>query len=196
MTELRLRVATPADGAAIADVYAPYVSEGAVSFELTPPDSSEMRARVMRTLPQFPWLVAEEDGVVRGYAYASEHRSRLAYRWSVDVAIYMDESIHGRGVGRRLYTALFTVLRAQSYVNAYAGIALPNEASVGLHEAMGFKRLGIYRNVGFKSGAWRDVGWWALALTQLPVVPREPTPFAKLSPGGVRVMLQAGSVTA
>ena len=129
---------------------------------------------------QYPWLAASAGGRVIGYAYACENRSRLAYRWSVDAAVYLHASAQRAGIGRGLYQRLFALLRTQGYVNAFAGISLPNAASVGLHEAMGFTLIGVYRSVGYKLGAWRDVGWWQLALQDPPANPPEPLAFEDL----------------
>jgi L-amino acid N-acyltransferase YncA len=161
-----IRLATAQDSGDIATIYAPYVRDTFVSFETNPPAGTEMAARMAKILPRFPWLVCEQEGRVAGFAYASEHRSRSAYQWSVDVAAYLDERLQRHGLGRALYTALLAILRRQGFFNAYAGIALPNPASVGLHETMGFRIIGIYHSVGYKLGAWRDVGWWHLALQQ------------------------------
>src|SRR4051812_47636168 len=124
--------------------------------------------------PRLPWLVASRDGAVVGYAYASRHRARRAYRWSVEVSVYLRESEQGRGTGRALYDELLDVLRGLGYVRALAGITLPNEQSVGLHEAMGFEPIGIFRGVGFKHGQWHDVGWWQLSLCDPTAAPEEP----------------------
>lgn len=169
-----IRLATPDDAAAVAAIYGPYVADTAISFEVTPPSVDEMRTRITTLLARFPWLVFEDNGEIVGYAYASPHHVRAAYQWSVDVAIYVDGTRHRRGVGRKLYDALFPQLVALGYVNAYAGITLPNERSVGLHEALGFTPVGVYRNVGFKMGQWRDVGWWHRPLQALPEAPLPP----------------------
>ena len=168
------------DARAIAAIYAPYVRETFISFETEPPDAAEMTQRMRRIGKQYPWLAAAAGGQVIGYAYACENRSRLAYRWSVDVAVYLSASAQRAGTGRGLYRRLFAFLRTQGYVNAFAGISLPNAASVGLHEAMGFTLIGVYRNVGYKRGAWRDVGWWQLALQDPPANPSEPLAFEDL----------------
>ncbi len=136
------------------------MTDGWVSFELDPPDAAEMARRIADYGESHAWLVAEIDGDVAGYAYGSPHRARAAYASSCDVAVYVDPAYTRRGVGRALYTALFPLLAAKGSHAAFAGIALPNEASVGLHEAMGFTPVGIYREVGWKLGGWRDVGWW------------------------------------
>lgn len=182
MTAVDYRVAVPDDTSAIAEIYAPYVRDTIISFETEPPDASEMAARIGRIGVQYPWLVATIDDRVVGYAYACEHRARLAYRWSVDVAVYLHPSAQRRGIGRALYERLFTVLRNQGYVNAFAGISLPNAASVGMHEALGFAPIGIYRQVGYKLGAWRDVGWWQLVLSEVPDDAPEPVAFVQLDP--------------
>ena len=179
-----IRLATPADAAAIAEIYAPFCTEHTTSFETVAPGRAEMAQRIQKTLQQHPWLVMEAHGSIAGYAYASRHRERAAYRWAVDVAAYVHASRRGQGVGRRLYQALIGVLAAQHYFRAYAGISLPNEASVALHEAVGFHPLGVYRGVGYKLGAWRDVGWWELALQPLADPPPEPRAIASLIASG------------
>ncbi|MCU1693231.1 MAG: Phosphinothricin N-acetyltransferase [Frankiales bacterium] len=168
-----VRAAVPGDAAAIAAVYAPWVSDAVASFEAVPPDAEET-ARRMVARPRLPWLVAERDGVVVGFAHASPHRSRAAYRWAVDTSVYLAASETGRGTGRALYGVLLPLLRDLGLVTVHAGITLPNPASVGLHEALGFTPVGVYRDVGFKAGAWHDVGWWRLALGDPPAVPEEP----------------------
>jgi phosphinothricin acetyltransferase len=175
-----IRLATAADAAAIAAIYAPYVRDTVVSFEAVPPAPDEMRRRVTAVLERWPWLVATEGDAVVGYAYASAHHERAAYRWSVDVTVYLEEARHRRGIGRALYTALFALVRAQGYRNAYAGITLPNAKSVGLHEAMGFRPVGVYQRVGFKHGAWHDVGYWSLELAETDGTPDEPLTMAEL----------------
>jgi phosphinothricin acetyltransferase len=180
-----IRLASAADAAALAAIYGYYVRETAISFESEPPRADEMERRLAAIGARHPWLVAESGGSLLGYAYAGEHRSRAAYRWDVDVAVYLDRAAHRCGLGRRLYSALFGLLRQQGYVNAYAGIALPNAASVGLHEALGFVPVGVYRQVGYKQGAWHDVGWWALRLQVPPLPPAEPVPLPQLEPGAV-----------
>jgi phosphinothricin acetyltransferase len=160
-----LRHADPArDGAACAAIYAPYVTGSGVSFEDVAPTAQQFGDRIAATSARYPWLVLEDGGRVVGYAYASQHRARAAYRWAVDVAVYVDSGQHGRGAGRRLYEALLELLRRQRLRIACAGIALPNDASVGLHRALGFEHVGTYRDIGWKAGAWRDVSWWQLQL--------------------------------
>jgi L-amino acid N-acyltransferase YncA len=172
--DLSIRLATTADATAVHAIYAPIVRSTAISFELEPPAVEEMHGRIEKTLHFWPWLVGERQGAVLGYAYASRHRERAAYQWSVDVSVYIAADQRGQGIGRALYTALFAILRAQGYRNVCAGIALPNPASVALHEAMSMRPVGIYRHVGYKLGAWHDVGWWQGEL-QPPPATAEPT---------------------
>ena len=171
---VHIRLAGDGDAAAIAAIYRPIVETTSISFETEAPDAAEMRRRIAETLPSYPWLVCDIDGGVAGYAYATTHRVRAAYRWSVDTSVYIDGSRRRLGIGRGLYESLFAILAAQGYANAFAGIALPNPGSVGLHEAVGFEPLGVYRRVGFKFGEWRDVGWWQLALSAQAASPAEP----------------------
>ena len=181
MFEGIIRVAAASDSEALAAIYAPVVRDTTISFEVEPPVPDEMARRIAATLPAYPWLVAEREERVIGYAYAGRHRDRAAYRWSVDVSAYVDANARRCGVGRALYQTLFAILRRQGFHAAFAGIALPNAASVGLHEALGFQLVGIYQQVGFKHGQWRDVGWWRLALSEDPGEPAEPVSFADLS---------------
>jgi L-amino acid N-acyltransferase YncA len=174
---MKIRVATPDDAAAIAAIYAPIVTGTTISFELEPPGADEFERRIRSTLERLPWLVGEDDaGRVNGYVYAGRHKERAAYQWAVDVTVYVRDDARGTGVGRALYTRLFDELIKLGYCQAFAGIALPNAGSVGLHESVGFKPLGVYRRVGFKLGAWRDVGWWQREL-QMPEVPTAPKVF-------------------
>jgi phosphinothricin acetyltransferase len=168
-----IRLATVADAEQVQAVYAPYCHTP-ISFETEPPGVEEMRGRVARVLAQYPWLVCEQGGEVLGYVYATQHRERAAYRWSVDTTVYVHQGRQRRGVGRALYTSLLAVLPLQGYVNAYAGVTLPNPASVGLHEAMGFRPVGVYQQVGFKCGSWHDVAWYQRPLQPQPDEPPPP----------------------
>ena len=157
---VEIRSATAADAASILAIYAPIVRDTIISFETEVPTAAEIAHRIDATLKTYPFLVAEMRGAIAGYAYAGEHRARAAYRWSVDVTVYVAAPARRSGVGRALYARLLPMLAQQQFHAAFAGIALPNPASVGLHEAMGFTPVGIYREVGFKFGRWHDVGWW------------------------------------
>lgn len=175
-----IRVATPADAGQIQAIYAPIVRDTVISFEYEPPTVDEMAQRIAATLPTHPYLVCEDGGQVLGYIYGSVFRARTAYRWSVETTIYVDSGSRHRGVGRILYRALLQLLRRQGFHSVFAGITLPNASSVGLHEAVGFRPLGVYQEVGFKHGQWRDVGWWRLALSEGPPA-AEPVAFATLA---------------
>jgi phosphinothricin acetyltransferase len=165
MSELRIRDADPArDAAACAAIYAPHVEGSAVSFDERAPDAAAMRGRMERVARTHAWLVAEREGQVIGYTYAYPFQQRPAYRWTVGVSVYVAEGEHGRGVGRALYMALFDRLRGRGFRMAHAGITLPNPASVALHEGFGFELVGVNREIGWKNGAWRDVGWYQLEL--------------------------------
>jgi phosphinothricin acetyltransferase len=165
-----IRLATADDAAQVQAIYAPYCHTP-ISFELEPPPVSEMRQRIEKVLPDYPWLVLEEAGSIRAYAYASRHRERAAYAWSIDTSVYVHPDERRRGLGRALYGSLFALLPLQGYVSAYAGVTLPNPASVGLHEAMGFRQVGVYEKVGFKCGAWYDVVWLQRLLQPCPAEP-------------------------
>ncbi len=175
-----IRLATPGDAAAVAAIYAPYCEGSAVSFEQVAPTAEEMAQRIVAVIAQRPWIVLEDNGAVVGYAYAGPHNERWAYRWSVNTAIYISRTHQRRGAGRALYTVLFHLLRHLGHYKAIAGITMPNPASVALHEAMGFELAGVYRDIGYKLGAWRDVAWYQASIQQVPHEPLEPRAIATL----------------
>ena len=193
-----IRSAAAADARAIRDIYAPFVTDSATSFETEPPDVSEMARRIDDLREKLPWLVYEADGAVLGYAYASPHRAaRKAYQWCVETSIYVHSEARKRGVGRALYVSLFELLRRQGYANAYAGITLPNAASVSLHESMGFRPVGVYPRIGFKFGRWHDVAWFQLRLQEAAVPVPDPLPVRDLlADSGVRSMLLSNALRA
>ena len=166
LTDLRVRLATPDDGADCAAIYTPIVEQTTTSFELDPPTAAEMAERIEKALKKYPWLVCETMGNsaipsrVVGYAYGTTWRARPAYQWTVEVAIYVHEAWRGRGIGRALYGELFERLRSQGFNMAVAGIALPNAESIGLHMALGFRSVGVFHQVGYKLGRWVDVAWF------------------------------------
>jgi L-amino acid N-acyltransferase YncA len=172
-----IRHAEARDAARCAEIYTPFVRDSVISLEEWPPDEPELARRIEMVSSTHPWLVAETDGLLTGYAYAGRHRERAAYRWATDVTVYFDPALHRQGVGRALYEALFALLVRQGFCVACAGVTLPNQASVGLHEALGFVPVGVYRRVAFKFGEWWDVGWWQLALAE-----PGPDPPAELGP--------------
>ena len=175
---LLIRLATEEDAAAIAEIYRSYVEDSCVSFEEVAPSPAEMARRIVGDVPgQHPWFTAEEDGRIRGYAASSPFRSRPAYRWIMETSIYLSADAKGRGIGRALLLTLIELLQRQGYVAAIGAIALPNDASVRLHEQLGFFHTGTYRRVGFKMGQWLDVGLWQKELAPRDASPAEPRPF-------------------
>jgi L-amino acid N-acyltransferase YncA len=172
---MTVRTATPADAEACAAIYAPYVTGSAISFEAEPPDSGEMGRRIAAALERHAWLVIEDEGRVVGFAYGGPYKTRQAYRWSCEVSVYVEPSRHRSGAGRRLYEALFERLAARGYRMAVAGMTLPNDASAGLHRAMGFESVGTYRRIGYKDGAWHDVAWTQRPLAADDGPPVEPS---------------------
>ncbi len=176
-----IRLARAADAAPILRIYRPIVRDTHISFEQTVPAVSEMAARIGKTLLQYPWLVCALDGRLAGYAYASAFRSRMAYQWTAETTVYIHADYRRRGIARALYRALLAILREQGYCNAVGVIALPNEGSIRAHEALGFRKVGIFKNVGHKAGDWRDTGWWQLALRPPPSAPQKPRPIMRLA---------------
>jgi len=175
--KLNIRTAGEMDPAAVAAIYAPYVRDTAISFETEPPSTATMAQRIIGTLETHPWLVADCGGENAGYAYAGKHRERAAYRWSVEVTVYVADVMRRSRVGRALYLPLLEVLRRQSFRSAFAEIVLPNSASVRLHETVGFKPIGVYDQAEFKLGHWHDIGYWRLGLTNGTTPRMEPVPF-------------------
>jgi phosphinothricin acetyltransferase len=169
-----VRVAQPADAVACAEIYAPYVTHTAITFELDPPTSDEMAARMASAVAHQAWLVLEEDGRVVGYAYGSPYKTRAAYRWACEVSVYVEMGRRRTGAGRALYDALLPQLAGRGLRTAVAGMTLPNDASIGLHRAFGFEPVGTYRRIGYKHGRWHDVAWMQLALTDGDEPPPEP----------------------
>jgi phosphinothricin acetyltransferase len=169
---LGLRRARPDDAGAVRDIYAPYVRGTAISFEYEVPDLEEIRRNIEETNENYAFVVGEDEGRVLGYARGYRFRARAAYSWSVEVSVYVAEGAHRRGVGRRLTMGLLDELRERGYVTAFAGITLPNAASVGLFESLGFTHCGTFEKVGFKFDQWHDVGFWQRSLRGYPSHPR------------------------
>jgi phosphinothricin acetyltransferase len=155
----RIRDAGPRDAGRCAEIYAPYVTHTAVSFELEPPSAEEMAGRIARAQERHAWLLLEDGGTAIGYAYGGPFMARPAYAWSTAVSVYVAQGWERSGAGRALYRVLLRRLAARGFRTALAGITLPNDASVGLHTVLGFRPVGTYRRVGWKHGAWRDVAW-------------------------------------
>jgi L-amino acid N-acyltransferase YncA len=187
---IALRLADPADAAAMAAIYAPFVRDTAISFEWEPPTAEEMRERIERTLPRHPWLVLTEEDAVMGYAYATAYRGRAAYQWSAEISVYVEPRAQGRGIASRLCRALFALLSLQGYRVLYGVIALPNPASVRLHEKAGFEGIGVFPAAGYKHGAWHDVLWMRRALRPLDDDPAPPLALPLLDPCAVAAILR------
>jgi phosphinothricin acetyltransferase len=168
-----LRLATLDDAAAVHVIYAPYVIDTPITFETEVPTLADITQRIETTLASYPWLVCVRDGDIVGYAYGGPYRTRAAYRWSVEVTVYVRNDARRTGVGRALYTTLLDLVRWQGFFNAFAMITIPNPGSIRLHESFGFTPAGVTRRVGFKLGHWHDVGTWELAL-RLPSIPTGP----------------------
>lgn len=181
--DTRIRIAEPGDAAAIAAIYAPYVNDTAITFELEPPSVDEMGRRISAVLPAYPWLVALVGERIAGYVYAGRFSGRAAYKWSAEITAYLDPEFHRQGIGHRLYAALIGLLRKQGYHALYAGITLPNDASIGLHRAIGMSEVGIYREAGFKAGNWYDVSWFGMTISASVPPARVPLAFAELRAG-------------
>jgi len=181
------------DAGQILEVYAPFCRDTFITFENEPPTEAEMKARVESKSSFYPWLVCEGPAIL-GFARATEHRQRAAYQWATDVSIYVVAGQRGRGLGRALYTSLLALLKSQRFLRACAGIALPNPASVALHEAMGFRPVGVFPSIGYKLGSWRDVGWWQLMLGASDSDPPLPTSLGRIAPRELSAALAAGNL--
>jgi L-amino acid N-acyltransferase YncA len=168
---VEIRNATEGDAAACAAIYEPYVHDTAITFETVPPTAAEMAARIAASRRDHAWLVAQEGSAVVGYAYGGQYKVRAAYAWACEVSVYLQMGLRRTGLGRLLYQALFARLAARGYLTVVAGTTLPNPASEGLHRAMGFEPVGIYRQIGFKHGVWHDVMW-----SQRELAPRDGEP--------------------
>ena len=181
MTQFEIRDAdSERDAAACAAIYAPYVTDTVISFETTPPTAAEFANRMASSAEKHAWLVLEDAGRVVGYAYGQEHKERAAYRWSCETSVYLEMGRRRTGAGRALMEALLARLAERGYRRAIAGMTLPNDASEGLHRALGFESAGVYRRVGWKNDAWHDVAWVQKTITEGEDPPAEP-----LEPGAL-----------
>jgi len=169
-----IRLATLHDTEQILGIYSPYILTTNISFETIVPSIEKMKSRIESVLVNNPWIVLEEGSCILGYAYASMHRERDAYKWAVDISVYVRQDCKGKGIGKALYSTLIFILKLQGYYNVYAGICLPNDSSVGIHEYFGFRKIAHYNNVGYKFGQWHDVGWWEMILEPHKPAPSEP----------------------
>jgi phosphinothricin acetyltransferase len=159
-----IRPALASDASSILAIYAPFILNTAVSFETEVPSKENFSQRILTTLETYPWLVYESDGTIAGYAYASRHRERAAYQWSVESSVYVNNEFQQRGIASKLYKALFELLKYQGCRNVYAGITLPNEKSVHFHQKTGFQKISDYTKIGYKLNRWNTVSWYHLPL--------------------------------
>ncbi|HEU4472935.1 MAG TPA: GNAT family N-acetyltransferase [Flavisolibacter sp.] len=180
---VELRMATVSDAREILDIYAPYILDSAFTFENELPPLEQFAGRIETCTKKFPWIVCEIDGTIAGYVYASPHRDRDAYQWTCECSVYVHSGFHGKGLARELYSILFSMLKVQGLRSVYAGITLPNEPSVRLHESCGFEWFVTYDNVGYKLGSWHKVGWWRLQLNDFDLQPSPPLKLPDLDPG-------------
>lgn len=170
-----IRQAALSDAAAIALLYAPFVEASRASFEEVPPDAAEIGRRLSSGPIAYPWFVAEQDGELVGFTSSTAFRQRSAYRWAVETGVYVAPHVQRQGVARQLGERLIAELTARGFVTAVAGITLPNDASVGLHEALGYSQAGLIRGAGFKLGQWADIGYWQRDLGPRITPPGEPS---------------------
>ncbi len=166
-----IRLANISDAENIYNIYKDIVENSTISFEYEIVSRYEIERRIQSVFNVYPWIICEVDGEFAGYAYANKHKERAAYKWSVDTSIYVDKKFYKKGIGKELYSKLFEILKSQGFINAYAGIALPNEASISLHKSFGFEIIGIYHKTGFKFGKWIDVSWWEKKIQKIPIQP-------------------------
>jgi phosphinothricin acetyltransferase len=175
-----IRLIKPSDCAAVLEVYRPYVEKTAYTFEYVPPTIAEFQEKIESITTKYPWLVAEYNGKIIGYAYGSTHRARTAYQWSPEATIYVAEVFHGSGIARILYETLFAILKLQGFFNVYAGVLMSNEKSVKFHQRLGFYAVGIFRNIGYKLGAWHSNLWLQLHLDEHIDEPPYPKAFPEI----------------
>lgn len=175
-----IRLATPTDAAPILGIYTPYISDTSYTFETEVPSVNAFAQRIQNYLQEWPWLVCEVNGQIAGYAYGARYRERAAYQWCVESSVYIHDKFQRAGVGDALYTALLAILKQQGFRNVYAVINLPNEKSVAFHEKMGFEYFATYKNVGYKLGRWKDVGWWQCIINAYDDDPAAPVKFSEL----------------
>lgn len=176
----RIRLATSNDAQNILDIYGTYCLKSPATFELQPPSLDDICNRINKTLMRFPYLIFEQEHEAVAFAYAGQHMERAAYRFSVNVSVYVKEGHHGTGKGKALYNLLLPLLTKQGFCNAFAGITIPNPGSEALHRSMGFVQTGLYKNVGYKFEKWHDVSWWQLPLRAEIGIPNEPTPIKEM----------------
>ena len=190
-----LRIAIPGDAEPILKIYAPYIENTSFTFETEVPTIDSFKERISSYLQNWPWLVCEINGVIAGYAYGVKHRERAAYQWSIESSVYVHDDYQRIGVARALYTALIEILKLQEFRNLYAVINLPNDKSVSFHEKLGFEYFATYKNVGYKLGRWKNVGWWQLQLNEYSIEPESPLKFPEMNSKNIESILEnAGAI--
>lgn len=178
---MKIRLANEADSASILDIYTPFITNTVITFENEVPTVAEFDKRIVSIQKKYPWLVCEVNKKIIGYAYASQFNERAAYDWAVDSSIYISPQYHRKKIGKALYFSLFKLLKLQGYYNVYAGVTLPNIKSESLHESLGFKTIGIYKNVGYKFDNWYDVKWFGLEIMDYIKSPEKPKSIDEIS---------------
>ena len=178
--QYKIRLITPADADHVLEIYKPYVLNTYITFEYNVPSPEEWKNKIEKITTKYPWLVCTYKEEITGYAYGSTHRDRTAYQWSPESTAYMSEKFHRKGIARILYETLFAMLKLQGYINVYAGVGLPNTKSEEFHKALGFTELGIFKNVGYKLGAWHDTKWFQLHLSPHTINPSPPKSIAEI----------------
>jgi len=190
-----IRLATIEDGKQVLEIYSNYVINTATSFETDVPSEQEMQSRIASCLQKYPWIVCVINERIAGYVYASKHREREAYQWSCESSVYVDDDFQGRGIGKKLYQLLFQILKLQGFRNLYAGITMPNEASINLHEKCGFKHFATYENIGYKLGKWHTVKWWKLQINNYDLNPPPPKKISELTVQRLEALFQQTAET-
>lgn len=178
---VEVRMVIKEDAAEILAIYSPYILNSATSFETEVPPVEQFQKRIEDCIQKYPWMVCVIDEQIAGYVYATKHREREAYQWTCECSVYIHRDFKGKEIGKELYQLLFQVLKLQQFRNVYAGITLPNEASIRLHEKCGFRRFATYENIGFKSGNWHSVGWWKLQINNYDLQPLPPLKISGLN---------------
>jgi len=178
---IKFQLITPNDAQAALDIYAYYVNNTSITFETVVPSLEEFGKRIDDVSKNYPWLVCLQDGKMVAYAFAKIHRPTGAYLWSPEVTIYVANDFQGKGIGRKLYEALFAILKLQGFYTVFAGVVVPNPKSIGLHKALGFEEIGLFKNIGFKLGSWHSAQWFQKSLDQTELIPKQPKSILEIS---------------
>ena len=194
MEKIKLRLALPQDAGRLLAVYAPYVLDSTITWEYTVPTRMEMEKRIEAHLADgFPWLVAEGESGILGYAYAGRMGQRRGFDWDAEISIYLSVDECGKGIGKALYAALLALLAKQGYCNCYALVTHPNPSSESFHKAMGFTQVGLLPKAGYKKGQWVDLCYYTMLICDLPQYPRRPLPLEGLDPNMVQQILNCAA---